>query len=95
MMNPSPVDLGRKHRAEPVPPEPYRLVADIDAPLKQQILDLAQRKRISNIHHHCQADDFGGAIEITERISSLHRLEKALLCLKPFYTDTAIDTPSP
>jgi hypothetical protein len=68
MMNPSPADLGRKHRAEPVPPETYRLVADIDAPIKQQILDLAQRKRISNIHHHCQADDFGGAIEITERI---------------------------
>jgi hypothetical protein len=27
-------DRGRKHRAEPVPPVPNRLVADVDAPLE-------------------------------------------------------------
>ena len=36
-------DLRGEHRTEPVPPEPYRLVADIDATLEQQILDLPQR----------------------------------------------------
>ncbi len=43
MMNSTPSDLGGKQRAEPVPPEPYRLVADIDTALEQQVLDLAQR----------------------------------------------------
>ena len=36
-------DLRPKHRAKTVPPEPYRLVADIDASFKQKILDLPQR----------------------------------------------------
>jgi len=33
-------DLGREHRAEPVPPEPDRLVADLDPALVQQIFDI-------------------------------------------------------
>ena len=33
-------DLCREHRAEPVPPETHRLVADVDATLEQEILDL-------------------------------------------------------
>jgi hypothetical protein len=41
-MNPPLPNLRRKHRAEPVPPEPYRLVADVDAAFEQQIFDLAQ-----------------------------------------------------
>ena len=36
--------------------EPYRLVADINATLKQQILDLSQRQRIADIRHHREAD---------------------------------------
>jgi len=36
-------DLCGEHRAEPVPPEPHRLVADVDTPLVEQVLDLAQR----------------------------------------------------
>ncbi len=35
-------DLGGEHRTEPVPPETYRLVADIDATLEQQIFNLPQ-----------------------------------------------------
>ncbi len=42
MMNPSFPDLRGKHRTEPVPPEPDRLVADIDATFEQQIFDLSQ-----------------------------------------------------
>jgi hypothetical protein len=37
-------DRGREHRTEPVPPVPNRLVADIDAALEQEILDLSQRR---------------------------------------------------
>ncbi len=35
-------DLRRKHRPEQIPPEAYRLMTDIDAPLEQQTFDLAQ-----------------------------------------------------
>ena len=42
-MNSSYARLRGKHLAEPDPPEPYRLVADNDATLGQQDLDLAQR----------------------------------------------------
>jgi hypothetical protein len=35
-------DLRGEHRTKPVPPEPNRLVADIDAALEQEILDLPQ-----------------------------------------------------
>ena len=52
----------------PVPPEPYRLVADIDTALEQQVLDLAQRQRVPDIHHHREANDFGRTIEIAEGI---------------------------
>jgi len=38
--------LRGKHRTETVPPEPHRLVADVNAPLGEQILDLPQRQRI-------------------------------------------------
>jgi hypothetical protein len=42
-MNSSYARLRGKHLAEPVPPEPYRLVADIDASFMKKILDLPQR----------------------------------------------------
>ena len=35
-------NLRNKHRAEPVSPEPHRLVANVDAALEQQILDIPQ-----------------------------------------------------
>ncbi|MGB6907501.1 MAG: hypothetical protein WBE04_10370, partial [Methyloceanibacter sp.] len=43
MMKASFPDRGRKHRTEAIPPKPNRLVADVDAPLEQNILDLSQR----------------------------------------------------
>jgi hypothetical protein len=52
-------DLGSKHRTEPVPPEPHRLMADIDAALEKQILDLAQRQRVPDVHHHREVDHLG------------------------------------
>ena len=39
-------DLGGEHRAKPVPPKPHRLIADVDPPLGQEILVVAQRQRV-------------------------------------------------
>jgi hypothetical protein len=36
------LDLGGKHGSEAIPPEPHSLVADIDAALGEQILNVAQ-----------------------------------------------------
>jgi hypothetical protein len=47
-LNPALPDLRRKHRTEPIPPEPHRLMADVDAAFEQLILNLAQRKRIAD-----------------------------------------------
>ena len=52
-----------KHLANPVPPEPYRLVADIDAALAKNILDLAQRPRIPDAHHHGEANNLGRRVK--------------------------------
>ena len=62
-------NLGAEHWAKPVPPEPDGLMADIDAALGPQILDVAQRQGESHVHHHDQTDDLGRAIEITERVA--------------------------
>ena len=49
-------NLVGKHRAEPAPPEAHCLVANIDPPLRQQVLDVPQRQRVLHIHHHNEAD---------------------------------------
>ena len=89
MMKASFSDRGRKHRTEPVPPKPYRLVADVDAPLEQNILDLSQRQRIADIHHHREPDHLGRAVEITEGIAHRPRLGMSPARLKPIYSDDA------
>jgi hypothetical protein len=50
-------DLGGEHRAEPLLPEPERLVAHIDATLVQQVFDVPKRKRKRHEEHHGVADD--------------------------------------
>jgi len=52
-------DLSGEHWTEPLPPEPYRLVAQIDAPFVEKILQFMTRQRKSNVHHLCKADDLG------------------------------------
>jgi hypothetical protein len=59
MMKASFPDRGGEYRSDPVAPLPSRLVADIDAPLEPEILDLSQRQRIADIHHHREADHPG------------------------------------
>ncbi len=43
--DPDSQDLCGKHRAERVPPEPNRFMADIDTALVQQVLNVAERNR--------------------------------------------------
>jgi len=89
MMKASLPDLVGEHRTEAIPPEPYRLVADVDAPLEQNILDLSQRQRIADIHHHREADHLGRAVEITEWIAHRRTLRIFVRSLKPIYSDNA------
>ena len=51
--------LRGKHRSQTVPPIANDFTTNVDATLGQQVLDLAQRKRISDVHHHRQAEHFG------------------------------------
>ena len=61
-----------EHRTKPVPPKSNRLVADIDATLVQQILNISKRKRKTDIHHNRQADDFGRRLEVLEWVAFCH-----------------------
>ena len=65
-------ELRGEQWAEPVPPEPNRLMADIDATLVQQIFDISKRKWITHIHHYRQADDFGRRLEVLEWVAFCH-----------------------
>ena len=58
-LNPALPDLRREHRTEPIPPQPHRLVANVDAAFEQNVLNLAQRQRVADVHHHREADDLG------------------------------------
>jgi hypothetical protein len=42
-------------------------MADVDATLVQQILDIPKRKREANVHHHGQTDDLGARLEVAKR----------------------------
>lgn len=52
-----PADISSEHRAKPVPPVPHCLVTNVDPALEQQILDVAQRQGVPDIHHHHETDD--------------------------------------
>jgi hypothetical protein len=45
-------DLAGEHRPKPVPPQPHRLMADVDAALEQQVLDIAQHFDPNSVHPH-------------------------------------------
>jgi hypothetical protein len=49
--------------------EPDGLVADVDPAFGKQILDVAQRQRVSDMHHHDQTDDLQRTVEISERVA--------------------------
>jgi hypothetical protein len=66
LLNPLSSDLHGEHRTKSIPPEPHRFVADIDATFMQKIFDIAKLKREPDIHHHRQADDLGGRLEVAK-----------------------------
>ena len=72
---PAPSDLSRKDRPEPGPPEPDRFMGDIDPPLVQQVLHIPQRQRISDVHHHGQADDLRSGFEVAEDAGTAHTIK--------------------
>ena len=64
-------DLGGKHRAKPVPPEPHSLMKNGDAALGQQVFDVAQLQGVFHVHQHHQPDDFRRRIEIPKKAFGL------------------------
>jgi len=70
-------------------------MADVYASFVKQVLDVPQRKRKPDIHHHCQADDFRAGFEVFERVAFFHgsRVEARSVGLKSGCSDTA-DTSS-
>jgi len=60
-------DLGREHRAEPIPPEADGLVTDINAAFVQEIFHIAKGEREPDVEHYDQANDFRRRFEIAER----------------------------
>ena len=52
-------DLASKHRTEPIPPQPHRLVADIDAALGQEVFYVAQAERVPDLEQDRCTDHLG------------------------------------
>ena len=84
-------DFGGKKRAEPVPPKPDRLVADIYPVFVEKVLDVSKRKREPNIPHDRQSDNLRRCFEVAERVGFAHRqmLRSAHNWLKPASSDNA------
>ena len=64
-------------------------MADVDATFGQQILDLPQRQRKPDMHHHRAPDDLGLPVEMVEGISHRCKLWNATSRLKLICSDTA------
>ena len=60
-------DVACEQRPEPVPPHPYRLVAQIDPALEQQVFDIAKAERVFHLHHHHEADHLGRGVKPQKR----------------------------
>jgi hypothetical protein len=82
-------NLGGEHRTEPVLPKPHSLLADLDTALVQQVLDIPERERKANLHHHRQVDDFVARLEPLEGTGLSHAttLASPLPSLKPSSSD--------
>ena len=59
-------DLGGESWAEPIPPVANCFMTNVDPAFVEQILHISQRKRESDRHHHCEADDLGRRLEVAE-----------------------------
>ena len=65
-----PPDVRREHRPKPVPPEPHRLMANVDTPFGQKVLNVPQRQRVSDIQHR-HADHLRRRVETAKRVGRL------------------------
>ncbi len=93
-------DLRGEHRTKPVPPNPHGAQqcatrrSRYRSALEQQFFYLSQGQRITDVHHHREADHLGRNVEIAKRITHRRRLRNAPPRLKPIYSDNAC-TPIP
>ncbi|MCZ8163873.1 MAG: hypothetical protein O9315_17855 [Beijerinckiaceae bacterium] len=71
-LDPTPADLGSENRPEPAPPETHRFMRDVDPPLVQKVLDVPQRERVADLHHHRQTDDLQACLEIPKDAGVAH-----------------------
>ena len=67
VVDPPATNLAGKERTEPIPPQAHGLVAKVVAALEQEILDIPQRQRKSDIQHHHQPDHFRRRVETPKR----------------------------
>lgn len=74
-LNAAPSNLGRENRLEPAPPDPHRLMRDVDAALVQQVFDFPQRQRETHLHRDRHADDLGRGFEVAKNCGSRHAKE--------------------
>ena len=51
-----------------MPPEPHRLVTNVDTAFEPQVFDLVQRQRIADVHHDREANNLGRTVETAEGI---------------------------
>jgi hypothetical protein len=61
---------------EPIDPVADRFVANVDTALVEQVFDIAQGQRKSDVHHDRKLDDFGGRLEVAKgRFGNFSRLD--------------------
>ena len=67
-------------------------MSDVDAELMQEVLDVAQRQRVADVHHYRQADDLQARLEVSKRgvHGHLGRVGRVLPSLKPVCFEIAI-----
>lgn len=76
-------DFPDKQKSKTVPAEANGLMADVDAPLEQDVRDLAERQRVTDGHHYRVPDRLRRAVEASERISLSEKLCGSLTRLTP------------
>ena len=65
---PALADLMGEVSTEAVDPKPDAFVADVDPTLLQEVFDIAQRQRESDIHHHAKLDDLRRGFKAAKRV---------------------------
>lgn len=48
-------------------------MTDLDTPLVEKVLDVAERERVADVHHHRQADDLWARLDVAKGGTFDHR----------------------